>query len=427
MIRSLVDRLVQRLLALLSSRADTLEEALLLLVEPEVLARARSQESDPRKLLSAVAALTGVRESVLIQESASLLGLAYLPRVLPTDIRCLPSGSSLEDFRRSGALPIIGDGTLTGIVCTDPALVANDLRVGSTPDLYLGSWVAISRALDQSERDYVAAREAELAAEAQRSRELAERTPALIVAECRRHGATACIIDLRPETVGYSFVLPDGRRGRGSIARPLRQAIAGTFERILTSTTNELVVEGSPTSIALERHDVPDMYRISWSADPTRSVEQPAEHREELPIPVERPVEAPVPARRWNLLTIDDNRMFAAVIGRYLDRHGFDVTHAHDGGAALELLRSMPALPEGIVCDLHMPGTDGLQFLKALREDPRLGLLPVLMLTSDDDIEVELKLLEAGADMFIAKSEDPRKLCAHIRKLVERAPNKVAA
>jgi two-component system NtrC family sensor kinase len=70
---------------------------------------------------------------------------------------------------------------------------------------------------------------------------------------------------------------------------------------------------------------------------------------------------------------------------------------------------------------------NGRDFLARVKGDARFRSIPVVMLTSDDDVEAEIGLLEAGAEAFVSKSKDPRILCAQIRKLVRRIDVQEAA
>jgi DNA-binding response OmpR family regulator len=68
-----------------------------------------------------------------------------------------------------------------------------------------------------------------------------------------------------------------------------------------------------------------------------------------------------------------------------------------------------------------MPSMDGFQFIERLRSIAQFKSLPVIMLTSDETVEAELQGLNAGADTFLRKSEDPRVLALHAKRLVDRA------
>jgi DNA-binding response OmpR family regulator len=129
-----------------------------------------------------------------------------------------------------------------------------------------------------------------------------------------------------------------------------------------------------------------------------------------------------------SILVVDDNLMFGRVLEKLLKREGFEPSFAGNGAEAYERLTQLVNfVPRVIVCDLHMPVMNGKEFLTRLRADERFKSVPVIMLTSDEDIEAEVGLLESGADAFVSKSKDPRVLCAQIRKLARRADLREAA
>jgi two-component system NtrC family sensor kinase len=120
--------------------------------------------------------------------------------------------------------------------------------------------------------------------------------------------------------------------------------------------------------------------------------------------------------------------MFGRVLEKLLKREGFEPSFASNGAEAYDrLCQSAHVIPRVIVCDLHMPVMNGKEFLARLRSDARFKTVPVVMLTSDDDIEAEVGLLESGADAFVSKSKDPRVLCAQIRKFVRLSELQEAA
>ena len=123
---------------------------------------------------------------------------------------------------------------------------------------------------------------------------------------------------------------------------------------------------------------------------------------------------------RDQVLIVDDNGTFVRVLERFFDRHDLNVLCAGEGGAALEILSSMKSSVALVLCDVHMPGVNGPEFLKRLRSTPQFRLLPVVMLTSDSDFETKLKLLEQGADAVVTKNEDPRLLCIQVKRLISK-------
>jgi DNA-binding response OmpR family regulator len=73
------------------------------------------------------------------------------------------------------------------------------------------------------------------------------------------------------------------------------------------------------------------------------------------------------------------------------------------------------------VTDLSMPGMDGMALVRALRADPRTERAAILELTADTNPEREEEGLAVGADDYIAKPVEPRRLAARVRALVKRA------
>jgi len=73
-----------------------------------------------------------------------------------------------------------------------------------------------------------------------------------------------------------------------------------------------------------------------------------------------------------------------------------------------------------IVSDVKMPGMDGLEMVKALR-NPRTANVRVLMLTSEASVESEAEGLAAGADDYVLKPVEPRRLAARVKALLSRS------
>jgi DNA-binding response OmpR family regulator len=77
--------------------------------------------------------------------------------------------------------------------------------------------------------------------------------------------------------------------------------------------------------------------------------------------------------------------------------------------------------PDVIVSDVQMPGMDGLTMVRALRRDERTRDVRVLMLTSEAGVDSETEGLAAGADDYILKPVEPRRLAARVRALLGRS------
>ena len=122
------------------------------------------------------------------------------------------------------------------------------------------------------------------------------------------------------------------------------------------------------------------------------------------------------------LLMIEDDARLAQMVGEYLGRSGFAVTHAIDAKAGLALLQDPPAAAADLVIlDLMLPDMDGLEVCRRIRALPGdLGQVPVLMLTAKGDPMDRIVGLELGADDYLPKPFEPRELLARIRAVLRR-------
>ncbi|MCM2252031.1 MAG: response regulator transcription factor [Ramlibacter sp.] len=123
------------------------------------------------------------------------------------------------------------------------------------------------------------------------------------------------------------------------------------------------------------------------------------------------------------LLMIEDDARLAQMVGEYLERSGFGVTHAIDAKAGLALLQDPPAgaAPELVILDLMLPDMDGLEVCRRVRALPgEAGQIPVLMLTAKGDPMDRIIGLELGADDYLPKPFEPRELLARIRAILRR-------
>lgn len=115
------------------------------------------------------------------------------------------------------------------------------------------------------------------------------------------------------------------------------------------------------------------------------------------------------------MLVVDDEPIVREVVARYLEREGLSVHEIADGGAAIDWLRGhRPAL---VVLDVMLPGVDGLQILRTLRE---MGDVPVILLTARADEVDRVVGLELGADDYVVKPFSPRELAVRVRNVLRR-------
>ena len=117
------------------------------------------------------------------------------------------------------------------------------------------------------------------------------------------------------------------------------------------------------------------------------------------------------------VLVVDDEPAVREVLARILEVEGFEVALAGDGRAAVRAQASAPA--DAVLLDVLMPGLDGLEVCRRLRDTG--DRTPVLMLTARDGVGDRVAGLEAGADDYLSKPFALEELLARLRALLRRA------
>ncbi len=120
------------------------------------------------------------------------------------------------------------------------------------------------------------------------------------------------------------------------------------------------------------------------------------------------------------VLIVDDEARIVKLVHDYLERAGFDVLAAHDGEMALQVARRDQ--PDLIVLDLMLPGVDGLDVCRRLRQESGV---PIIMLTARVEEADRIVGLELGADDYVTKPFSPRELVARVRATLRRASGEV--
>jgi type IV pilus assembly protein PilB len=123
--------------------------------------------------------------------------------------------------------------------------------------------------------------------------------------------------------------------------------------------------------------------------------------------------------QKQRVLIVEDDRTITSVVKYFLETAGFEVAVAKDGIAGLAAAKR--GIPQIIVTDCNMPGMDGVAMVAALRADPRTKDICILMLTSGDSADGETRALSAGADDYILKPVEPRRLVARVKALLARS------
>lgn len=115
------------------------------------------------------------------------------------------------------------------------------------------------------------------------------------------------------------------------------------------------------------------------------------------------------------LLLIEDDQRLAALVSEFLSRYSFDVHITGRGDTALAAFRRVR--PDVVVLDLMLPGLDGVEVCRQIRQ---LAATPILMLTARVDTIDQITGLEIGADDYVPKPVEPRLLLARLRAILRR-------
>jgi DNA-binding response OmpR family regulator len=115
------------------------------------------------------------------------------------------------------------------------------------------------------------------------------------------------------------------------------------------------------------------------------------------------------------ILVVEDEMKIARLVRDYLERAGFEVTVAGDGGAALSSARG--SRPDLVVLDLGLPGMDGLDVARQLQSS---SAVPIVILTARGEETDRIVGLELGADDYVVKPFSPKELVARVRAVLRR-------
>lgn len=116
------------------------------------------------------------------------------------------------------------------------------------------------------------------------------------------------------------------------------------------------------------------------------------------------------------ILVVDDTPLNLKLLGDLLAAKGYTVDRASSGDEALRRIEKQ--VPDLVLLDVVMPGTDGYAVCRALRARDETRLLPVVLVTALDPVEERVKGIEAGADDFLTKPIDTAELLARVRSLL---------
>jgi two-component system response regulator MprA len=125
---------------------------------------------------------------------------------------------------------------------------------------------------------------------------------------------------------------------------------------------------------------------------------------------------------RPRVLVVEDDVDIAGVLRRSLDKEGYEVRVAPDGEEAIG--QAGLFAPDAVVLDLGLPGIDGVEVCRRLRDE---GDVPILILTARDALDSRVEGLDSGADDYLVKPFEREELLARLRSLLRRRPPRGSA
>ena len=124
-----------------------------------------------------------------------------------------------------------------------------------------------------------------------------------------------------------------------------------------------------------------------------------------------------------NILVVEDEEDILELLRYNLTKEGFRVTGVTSGEEALRTAKTL--LPDLVLLDLMLPGVDGLEICRLLKQDDKTRHVPVVMVTAKGEEADIVTGLELGADDYITKPFSPRVLLARLRSVLRRRTRSV--
>ena len=123
-----------------------------------------------------------------------------------------------------------------------------------------------------------------------------------------------------------------------------------------------------------------------------------------------------------HILVIDDEADLVELVIYNLKKEGFSVDSASDGETALKKVRK--GTYDLLILDLMLPGIQGTELCRILRNDPKTSSVPIIMLTAKAEEVDKIVGLEIGADDYVTKPFSPRELVARVKAVMRRTTEK---
>jgi len=141
--------------------------------------------------------------------------------------------------------------------------------------------------------------------------------------------------------------------------------------------------------------------------------------REDIPVRRKSDLEPPANEPKLKVLAVDDDVEYLRYVQVVLTRAGFDVEVAYDGIAAIDRTCKGGRV-DLLLIDLTMPGIDGIETVRRIKQNPNCSSLYTILLTASSGTETRLRALESGLDDYLSKTSSEAEIIAKIRSAARR-------
>jgi DNA-binding response OmpR family regulator len=117
------------------------------------------------------------------------------------------------------------------------------------------------------------------------------------------------------------------------------------------------------------------------------------------------------------IVIADDDPMIISLVSLRLEIAGYEVLAARNGEEALALIRKIH--PAAIILDIDMPGLSGIEALDAIKSDPAIDKLPVMILTGERNTDTVMQAMGSGASDYMVKPFQPDRLLDRVNRMVQ--------
>lgn len=367
---------------------------------------------DRRFIFESVSKATNSNLIDVLRNCGEMMGLPVLeniPKFTPT-----PELSDLlpEQLIESAVVPITNGGIHMGFGCVDPQLFELRYPRWIKYPLFLSSWSAIGQALEYHHRLEESPNRIE-------PRTVLENFLANMKKRMEQYNAKELLVDFES---GMRFVLPigDDRSVEGKVKKELVDPILKAVEVLLSEGNSAFFMAGDQTW-TLTRGQLSRAFKLVPYVLEEVSVENPAQSTE---LSDSEWSKAPQ-LSNIDVVLVDDNDAFGAIVERFLGKNNVTSKRFRNGLEAFSWISSGEGLPKAIVTDLHMPVMNGFELVRKLSAS-EFSAIPIVVLTSDEDPEAEISMIKDGVETFVKKNQDPRLLCLHVQRILNRELKKAA-